>query len=1044
MIYNIISSHLNTYPSPLNLNLFWNYGFMLGMSLVIQIITGILLAMHYTANAESAYYSIIHIVRELNYGWLIRYLHTYFASFLFVLLYIHLFRGIMNNSYIYLPFAWSTGIILFFLFIAIAFLGYVLPWGQMSYWGATVITNFLISPTLISWVCGGYFISSPTIHRFFIFHFVMPFIALALIILHVYYLHVQGSNNPLGYNISLTIPFYPNILIFDFKVLSTVLILFTIQSFFSVLTLSHPDNGILVNPLVTPLQLVPEWYVLPFYSMLKAIPNKIIGLLVFIYSILILMIFSTQSLYIAIITPASLYALMIIGAQLPSITFISYARIFLIIYFITSILRITDLSFIQSNKTFFFISTCNHKILGLYYIWFSIILGVFGTLCSFLMRLELYSSGSRIIPNENLNFYNLLITLHGLIMIFFFAMPSLFGGFGNYFLPIFNGACEVAFPRINNFSLLLVPASYLCAAMSIVSEMGAGTGWTIYPPLSTSYMSSSLDFLLVGLIISGVSSFLSSINFLTTVFHIRSKGLNLASLPFFSWAIIFTAIMLIITLPILTGGVIMLLTDMHLNTIFFDGFNGDSVLFQHLFWFFGHPEVYILVLPAFGLISQIISTSYQNPIFGYHSMILAMGCISILGSIVWAHHMFTVGLEADTRAYFTAATILISLPTGTKVFNWLSTYMGSYTSTSTGLFSMLFIVMFTFGGTTGVVLGNGGLDIALHDTYYVVAHFHYVLSLGVVTAVITSILHYQSCFLGTSISIFIQFIFAGLYFISVNLTFLPMHFLGFHVMPRRIPDFPDYFNSWNYIASIGSTLSILSILFLYYSNYTILSSKSYAHLSTYCNNQILLYDKFYTGIVLASTLFFHYNFIFIVFLYSFRESQYFNSLFPIVIYGIIVSEFILFSAYFWAALHFTYQLQGLIHPASNNLVLVIVILLSNISIHWNLLLSLNIALTFTSLQTSEFLLLEYFTNDSIYASIFFSLTSLHFFHVVIGAFLLFIHTSKIVTLFIPNLNTQLSYPLTIISLPIYSTTVLSYWHFVEFVWIIIDSLLYAC
>merc|ERR1712117_131813 len=323
----------------------------------------------------------------------------------------------------------------------------------------------------------------------------------------------------------------------------------------------------------------------------------------------------------------------------------------------------------------FFLSllkNCNHKRLGIYYLLSAFIFGISGTLVSVLLRIELYSSGNRIISPENQNFYNVSITLHGLLMIFFLVMPSLFGGFGNYFAPIFQGSPEVVYPRANNLSILI---------LSLISEFGGGTGWTFYPPLSTSFMSlspSSTGNLIFGLLISGVSSCLTSLNFWTTILNLRSYYLTLKTMPLFPWALLITGGMLLLTLPILSGALLMVLADLHSNTLFFDPiFGGDPIFYQHLFWFFGHPEVYILIIPAFGMISIIISGILQKIIFGNQSMIFAMSCISLLGSVVWGHHMYTVGLETDTRAYFTGVTILISLPTGTKIFNWLSTYLGN-------------------------------------------------------------------------------------------------------------------------------------------------------------------------------------------------------------------------------------------------------------------------------------------------------------------------------------------------------------------------------
>jgi len=468
---------------------------------------------------------------------------------------------------------------------------------------------------------------------------------------------------------------------------------------------------------------------------------------------------------------------------------------------------------------------CNHKRIGLYYLLSAFLFGLSGTIFSGLIRLELYSSGNRIIPSENHNFYNVSITLHGLLMIFFLVMPGLFGGFGNYFIPVFLGAPEVVYPRINNISILILPLSYFITILSVAGEFSNGTGWTLYPPLSTSLMSLSpigIDILLYGLLLSGISSCLTSINFIATIINMRCYGVKFSIMPVYTWSIYITGFLLLLTLPILTGALIMLLADLHLNAVFFDPiFGGDPVLYQHLFWFFGHPEVYILIIPAFGIISIIISGITQIIIFGNQSMILAMSCICILGSVVWGHHMYTVGMESDTRAYFTAVTMMISLPTGTKIFNWLCTYLNNelHIRTSAALFTLIFLLMFTIGGSTGVILGNAVVDITLHDTYYVVAHFHFVLSLGAVIAIFSGIMYFQekitgtNNYLPTSTSLSERYHFIMTFF-GILLTFTPMHFLGFNVMPRRIPDFPDYFNSWNYLSSIGSGITLICWLYI--------------------------------------------------------------------------------------------------------------------------------------------------------------------------------------------------------------------------------------
>ena len=493
--------------------------------------------------------------------------------------------------------------------------------------------------------------------------------------------------------------------------------------------------------------------------------------------------------------------------------------------------------------------TCNHKTLGLYYLLMGFYLGLFGTMLSILIRLELYCSGARVISDKNLTFYNITITLHGLVMIFFLVMPALYGGFGNYFSLLLIGAPEIVYPRINNISLLIIPLSFVVAAYSILGEFVGGCGWTMYPPLSTQVTISTL---LAGLLISGVSSVITSINFFISIFYMRAVSLTLAIMNVFVWSIQITAFLLLFTLPVLTGALVMLYTDINFNTLFFDPvFGGDPVLYQHLFWFFGHPEVYILILPAFGVVSLAISYFAQSTIFGNQSMILAMTCIAILGSYVWGHHMYAVAMDSDTIAYFTATTMMISLPTGTKIFNWLCTFMGNNLSVvnSVTFLANGFLLLFTLGGVTGVILGNGGVDVALHDTYYVVAHFHFVLSLGAVTAIIAGFLLLSPRFLGTSnyTTSSLSVAVSVLVMAGFLLTFTPMHFLGFNVMARRIPDYPNSFYCWNFLASIGSGMTLFSsvvVKSLKYFNYFILK-KNYWYCMPDAKN-ILIY-KYFNG-----------------------------------------------------------------------------------------------------------------------------------------------------------------------------------------------------
>jgi cytochrome c oxidase subunit 1 len=492
----------------------------------------------------------------------------------------------------------------------------------------------------------------------------------------------------------------------------------------------------------------------------------------------------------------------------------------------------------EDKRGFFtrwFMST-NHKDIGILYLVTSAFVGLIAVMFTVYMRMELMEpgvqymcmEGARFIATDTANctpnghLWNVLITYHGVLMMFFVVIPALFGGFGNYFMPLQIGAPDMAFPRMNNLSFWLYVAGTSLGVASMLApggngQLGSGVGWVLYPPLSTTESGMSMDLAIFAVHVSGASSILGAINMITTFLNMRAPGMTLFKVPLFSWSIFVTAWLILLALPVLAGAITMLLTDRNFGTTFFDpAGGGDPVLYQHILWFFGHPEVYIIILPGFGIISHVIATFSRKPVFGYLPMVWAMIAIGFLGFIVWAHHMYTVGMSLTQQSYFMLATMVIAVPTGVKVFSWIATMWGGSVEFKTPmLWAFGFLFLFTVGGVTGIVLSQAAVDRAYHDTYYVVAHFHYVMSLGAVFAIFAGIYFYFPKMTGRMIPDWMGKVHFWAMFVGSNLTFFPQHFLGRQGMPRRYIDYPEAFALWNWWSSVGAFISFTSFVFFF-------------------------------------------------------------------------------------------------------------------------------------------------------------------------------------------------------------------------------------
>ncbi|MFZ5751167.1 MAG: cytochrome c oxidase subunit I [Pseudomonadota bacterium] len=483
--------------------------------------------------------------------------------------------------------------------------------------------------------------------------------------------------------------------------------------------------------------------------------------------------------------------------------------------------------------TRWFMST-NHKDIGILYLFTAGLVGLISVAFTVYMRMELMSPGVQYMCDEgarltaaaagectpNGHLWNVIVTAHGILMMFFVVIPALFGGFGNYFMPLMIGAPDMAFPRMNNLSYWMYVAGTSLAVASVFSpggndQMGSGVGWVLYPPLSVKEAGYSMDLAIFAVHLSGASSILGAINMITTFLNMRAPGMTLHKVPLFAWSIFVTSWLILLSLPVLAGAITMLLTDRNFGTTFFDpAGGGDPILYQHILWFFGHPEVYIIILPGFGIISHVISTFAKKPIFGYLPMVYAMVAIGVLGFVVWAHHMYTVGLSLTQQSYFMLATMVIAVPTGIKVFSWIATMWGGSVEFKTPmLWAFGFLFLFTIGGVTGVVLSQAPVDRVYHETYYVIAHFHYVMSLGAVFAIFAGIYYWIGKMSGHQYPEWAGKLHFWMMFIGANLTFFPQHFLGRQGMVRRYIDYPEAFAYWNHISSLGAFLSFASFLF---------------------------------------------------------------------------------------------------------------------------------------------------------------------------------------------------------------------------------------